>query len=557
MENKKFDDFIKQSLEHLDGEKYIPMDWSSMNEQLAADDLDEVIKGSLENLEGAAFVPMDWGMMESKLDASIADAVDSPDVELDPQMEDIYLDSIAYEHLNNIQPTYNHEHWEMMAARLDEEYAYRQKVFITKLFEAAIVLLLVWTAFNYFPSKKTTPDSQPIVNTNSIQHNTNDLSTNSNDQSLLENEFVASFEKMTPAANPANQVNQHDLVENVANSANETTSLIVKSNPINENAIGATPTPPISDDAFSTTPFLNNAASISLLKNNNHKTAAALPLEKALALNENEILKEKLIIQISPLPSLMNSLLEIDEFKKDHFSLAQLIKKKKLRTHEVFFSMYGSTDLNFVDSDFYNNNERAWDVYQRYRYGYGGGFALGFQLKRFLIETGISYNYISYQQREEANIIGSFARGYVEEQWDDAELNMVQVPLNIQYSFLVKRKWRMYSLTGVSINMALQNNFNYQLEDQENTASRSISLDESEIANEASLYKGILESGGFRENSYLTANLGFGVERKFTYRWSLFLQPMYRRHFLIDGIGPNEDRIHSSSVRFGAKVKIR
>ncbi len=55
MENKKFDDFIKQSLEHLDGEDFIPMDWSSMNEQLDADGLDEAMKGSLENLEGADF----------------------------------------------------------------------------------------------------------------------------------------------------------------------------------------------------------------------------------------------------------------------------------------------------------------------------------------------------------------------------------------------------------------------------------------------------------------------------------------------------------------------
>ncbi|MFK8007857.1 MAG: hypothetical protein AB8H03_15870 [Saprospiraceae bacterium] len=544
MENKKFDDFIKQSLEHLDGKKYIPMDWSSMNEQLDADSLDEALKGSLENLEGAAFVPMDWGMMESKLDASMADA------ELDPQMEDIYLDSMAYEHLKNMQPAYNHEHWEMMSARLDEEYAYRRKVFITKLFEAAIVLLLVWTAFNYFPNKKTTPDLRPIAKTNSTQNNTKDLSTNLSDQSKLENKFVDSFEKTIPSTN---QVDQNKIVENVES---EIPSLILKSNPVNENAIATTPTPPILDDRIPISPFLTNVNSISLLENKKQKTTS-LSLEKTLALNEQEILKEKLIIQISPLPSLMNSFVKMDNFRKDRFSLAQLIEHKKLRTHEVFFSMYGSTDLNFVDSDFYNNNERAWDVYQRYRYGYGGGFALGFQLKRFLIETGISYNSISYQQREEANIIGSVARGFVEEQWDDAELNMVQVPLNIQYSFLVKNKWRMYSLTGVSINMALQNNFNFQLEDEERTLGRSISINESEIANEASLYKGILEGGGFRENSYLTANLGFGVERKFTYRWSLFLQPIYRRHFLIDGIGPNEDRIHSSSVRFGAKVKIR
>lgn len=547
MENKNFDDFIKQSLEHLDGGKYIPMDWSSMNEQLDTDGLDDAMKGSLENLEGAAFVPMDWDMMESKLDAAMSDA------EIDPQMEDIYLDAIAYDHLKNMQPAYNHEHWEMMSARLDEEYAYRRKVFVTKLFEAAIVLLLVWTAFNYFPNKKSSTSPLPIASetdSNSIQNNTNDLSTDLTEQSLLENKSVASFENTIPSSN---QANKSKIVEDVTN---EAPTFNAESNSINENAFVSNTTPPTTGNKISEVPFLNNANSISLLDNKKQKVTS-LPLEKTLTFNEVEILKEKLIVQISPLPSLMNSFLEMDKFSKDHFSLDQIIRKKKLRTHEVFFSMYGSSDINFVDSDFYNNNTREWDVYQRYRSGYGGGFALGFQLKRFLIETGISYNSVSYQQREEARIIGSFARGYVEETWDDAELSMVQVPLNIQYSFLLKRKWRIYSLTGVSINMALQNNYNFQLEDQENTASRSISLNESEIASEALLYKGILEGGGFRENSYLTANLGFGVERKFTYRWSLFLQPVYRRHFLIDGIGPNEDRIHSSSIRFGAKVKIR
>jgi hypothetical protein len=544
MENKNFDDFIKQSLEHLDGEKYIPMDWSSMNEQLNTDGLDEVVKGSLENLEGAAFIPMDWNMMESKLDAALSDT------EIDPQMDDIYLDAIAYDHLKNMQPAYNHEHWEMMSARLDEEYAYRRKVFVTKLFEAAIILLLVWTAFNYFPNKKANSSKQQLTDTNLIQNNTNDLSKDLNYQSLLENKSAAAFENTISSSN---QTNQNKIAEDLVK---QNPRLITESKSINEKAFASGSTLPISADKITESPSLGHANAISILENNKQKTTALL-LEKTLALNKNKILEEKLIVQISPLPSLMGSFLEMDAFTKDHFSLSQLIGKRKLRTHEVFFSMYGSTDLNFVDSDFYNNNSREWDVYQRYRYGYGGGFALGFQLKRFLIETGVSYNSISYQQRDEARIIGSFARGYVEEQWNDAELNMVQVPLNIQYSFLVKRKWRVYSLTGVSINMALQNNFNFQLEDQEQTSSRFISVDESEIANEALLYKGILEGGGFRENSYLTANLGFGLERKFTYRWSLFLQPIYRHHFLIDGIGPNEDRIHSSSIRFGAKVKIR
>lgn len=548
MENKNFDDFIKKSLEHLDGEKYIPMDWSSMNEQLDADGLDETLKGSLENLEGAAFIPMDWDIMESKLDAAMAEPNIEPD--LDPQMDDIYLDAIAYGHLKNIQPAYNHEHWEMMSARLDEEYAYRRKVFVTKLFEAAIVLLLVWTAFNYFPTKKSI--SAPIA-TNPTQDFNSESSNNSTDQVLQEDQS-SNFQSTFPSIPTAEAESiEEDAINNIS-------PLITDNDSLHLDDISA-PVPPISEGKITASPTLEHSNPLLSILENEKTPKKSLPIGKTLAFDNDELLKEKLIVQISPLPSLVSSFIDLNEFSTNHFSLAQIIKKKKLRTHEIFFSMYGSADLNFVDSDFYNDEERAWDVYQTSMYGYGGGFALGFQLNRFLIETGVSYNFISYRQREEASIIGTFDR-YVEEQWEDAELNMVHVPLNIQYSFLVKRKWKMYSLTGVSINMALQNNFNFQLEDAVSdltpeTLSRSLPVNESEIVNESLLYKGILEGGGLKENSYLTANIGLGIERKFTYRWSLFLQPVYRRHFLIDGIGPNEDRIHSGSIRFGAKVKIR
>lgn len=549
MENKNFDDFIKKSLEHLDGEKYIPMDWSSMNEQLDADGLDETLKGSLENLEGAAFIPMDWEMMESKLDAAMAEP--KMDADLDPQMDDIYLDAVAYGHLKNIQPAYNHKHWEMMSARLDEEYAYRRKVFVTKLFEAAIVLLLVWTAFNYFPNKKSI--SAPIA-AKPTQDFNSESSNNSANQVLPEDQS-SNFQSTIPAVSAV----ESELSEE--NKVNKVPPLITNNSSLNFNDI-STPVPPISEGKITASPTLEHSNALLSFLENERNQRKSLPIGKTLAFDNDELLKEKLIIQISPLPSLVSSFIDINDLSTDHyFSLAQIIKKKKLRTHEIFFSMYGSADLNFVNSDFYSDEKRAWDVYQTSMYGYGGGFALGFQLKRFLIETGVSYNFISYRQREEASIIGTFDR-YVEEQWEDAELNMVHVPLNIQYSFLVKRKWKMYSLTGVSINMALQNNFNFQLEDADpdltpETLSRSLPVNESEIVNESLLYKGILEGGGLKENSYLTANIGLGIERKFTYRWSLFLQPVYRHHFLIDGIGPNEDRIHSGSIRFGAKVKIR
>ena len=169
MENKNFDQFIKQSLENLDGANYTPMDWSSLegkidadidlNADVEADSFDQLIEQSLENLDGQDYAQMDWSLMENKLDAEFG--TPNADTELDPQVEDIYLDAVAYDHLNNLETPYNKAHWELMSARLDEEYAYRRKVILTKALEALVVLLLVWTAINQ-PIKKLKDSSSPL-----------------------------------------------------------------------------------------------------------------------------------------------------------------------------------------------------------------------------------------------------------------------------------------------------------------------------------------------------------------------------------------------------------
>lgn len=537
MENKKFDEFIKRSLENLDGEKYIPMDWSAMESQLdnEVNDLDHLVEKSLKDLDGAKYVAMDWSLMENKLDAEI-EANSTADSEVDPQLEDIYLDAVAYDHLKNIEPPYNSAHWEIMSARLDEEYAYRRKVILTKALEAVVVLLLVWTAINFFPNKKITPSTvNPVATTHD---NTNNLF----QQPILQQSS-----------------SQNLIAENkteVPQNSNSTSTSIQE-----EEFSNTLPTPPINNENAVSLDFSpvkvisipSNLEDIQDLEAINNTTATkSLSSIDLITSSGTSILKEKLLVQIAALPPLPLSVLPWES----NYEEPNSIGKRKLRTHEIFFSMFTSGDVNYVESDFYNTDIRNWDVYQRNRLGYGGGFSVGFQLKRFLVETGASYNFISYQQRDEANIIGNINFGYLEEQWEDAELNIVQVPLNIQYSFLLKKKWKMYSLTGVSLNMAIQNNFNFQLEGP-STAARSPLAKQSTIANQAASYRGILEGGNFRENSYLAANIGFGLERKFTYRWSLFVQPIYQHYFLFEGIGPNQDRIHSGSLRFGAKVKIR
>ena len=584
MENKNFDQFIKQALENLDGADHVPMDWSMMNDQLDAelgvDNFDEMIQQNLGNLDGAAMVPMNWDAMNDKLDVELGAEIETDpfdqmvqnslenldggkyvamdwsamDKKLDAEahVEDVYLDTVAYGHLKNMETPYNQEHWEIMSTRLDEEYAYRRKVMITKSLEAAVILLLIWTAVNFFPFKKINSTDQPVAKTNlpSIQqNNTNDQNEVATPNNLISENTASIISNLTISGTQQN-ADSEVIVEGIAplpvtGSLSHNNSLTIDEDLTNL-------IPPTTAPRIEASPSLSDAASISLIQKEKKYNSTLIAEDFAGA--KDGLLEEKLKVQISPLQSLLPSLLSSDEYEEnDYSSIPGIFRKKKLRTHDVFFSMFSSLNFDYVESDFYNDKIREWDVFQRDRYSYGGGFAIGFQLKRFLVETGLAYNYVSYRQRAETNIIGSFARGFAEEQWEDAELNMVQIPLNIQYSFLLRKKWRMYSLTGVSLNVAATNNFSFQVE--ETTATRAPI--QSQIANEAASYKGLLEGGTLYENSYLTANLGLGIERKFTYRWSLFLQPVYRHYFLFEGIGPNKDRIYSGTVTFGAKVKIR
>lgn len=79
---------------------------------------------------------------------------------------------------------------------------------------------------------------------------------------------------------------------------------------------------------------------------------------------------------------------------------------------------------------------------------------------------------------------------------------------------------------------------------------------ESSVLKQRKFSNGIFNGGSYKENSFYTANLGFGMERHLDERLSIFFQPTYRQHLTIlnKGIGPNEDRISTLNVLIGAKI---
>ncbi|MEL7021266.1 MAG: hypothetical protein AAGK47_06655 [Bacteroidota bacterium] len=203
-------------------------------------------------------------------------------------------------------------------------------------------------------------------------------------------------------------------------------------------------------------------------------------------------------------------------------------------------------------------------AYDRYSPGYGGGFSIGraFFNQRWEIETAMLYVSKRYSQQVVVSVVGgSLRNGYnVAPTPSYIEMNIVQIPLHIRYNIINTNKWNVYGLGGFSLQLILQ--ANYDRADLGASAQFApISLDgniQQPIIHPSKKFNnGFLADKKFSDNRYYNYNIGLGLERFVSPRWSIFAQPTYQHTINVfnpEGIGPNEDRINTMMLLLGAKV---
>ena len=139
----------------------------------------------------------------------------------------------------------------------------------------------------------------------------------------------------------------------------------------------------------------------------------------------------------------------------------------------------------------------------------------------------------------------------------------------MNYVFSETHRWRFYTRFGVALNAIFESKEELFVE----TTNTNITTTAPNTTNNYGQYepnvypKGILEkgffkdgiwlNGGFRENTYLTANAGLGVEYQLTHKTDIYLQPTFDYHISKRGIGTLDDRINSFSVQGGVKIKLK
>lgn len=551
-QDKHLDEEIRKALESLEASAD-PFAWDSFEQKLNAAerenlDFDAAMRSRLGGLEAPA-IAGDWSFMANRLDAEDAAEI----IE-----NEATIDNLAYEKLAEFTARYQAAHWRLMSERIEKEFSLRHKLYRYKVMEAAVLLLLLLTivrvaplAEDFFrrndasePNGKIqlmpTPPTAPQASADAPASEVKDLAT-------------------THFSSPAGaSASGKPLAENF-----QTDNFSGKSGQKN----AAQTSPPGAGDGQPGSPVGANFPA---------KTSEAnlpfIQLDEVNSMAEQGFQLENIRVSSGnsqPSKSGASGTAKQIEAPKgkpiaSNFGWetpAAIVHPFKKGNRQLRFTILTTSDLNIVntppDKVSISDTLVTTDPNRSSASGYGGGILVSLKSNRMEFQTGGVYSFKRYMPGT-SDIWWESVKYYVKEGFDGIQLDIFQLPLNLQYHFKNAGNWRTYASVGVSGHVVTSSAHEFGREHPQPLIIPTFGQEiDRTIRQTEEQSPGVLNGGAFQENFYLTGNLGFGIERFVSPRWSLFFQPNYQHNLMSEGIGVNKDKIYSLSFHLGTKVSLK
>ncbi len=227
----------------------------------------------------------------------------------------------------------------------------------------------------------------------------------------------------------------------------------------------------------------------------------------------------------------------------------------------VKIGMVGRSETNVIVTNTDNiptDQVIATSIYRRESSGYSGGVSVGIAKGRWEYHLKFFYTAIQYQPIDVINVSGSVAKNYVGKKYVNFEFNTFHLPIAVRFNIIDRNQWKLFTSLGTSWNLVTQAFYHKREEHFSDENEREVThrwIPEP-IGYEYARPGFFQKEGEFLKNSYVTGNVGFGVERSFGGRWSAFVASRYA-HTLYNfngGFGPYKDNIHTLSFESGIIV---
>ncbi|MEY3051491.1 MAG: hypothetical protein RLY31_1276 [Bacteroidota bacterium] len=528
MEHNQFDDHIRRVLSGLDAPPE-PNRWDRLSRQLdqadaetAAENLSELdahLRRRMQGLEVAPGPESTWSGLETRIAAS-------------EQTTDQETDQLLHERFQRMMASYQPSHWQLMAKRLEEEFSLWYRFRRYRIAEAVLTLLLLLTCFRFAPWNEPSWQLPHLKQT--LEHFA---------QHILSSE-------------------RPDLVSVTAQTAADAPAL----DPAPAEAPSDGPPPPEAPPYMQETDpgQIERLASLPLSVRQTWETISRPPAEP-VALPKDRPAPSGNLAFPTDLPVLP------PRFATTRSDWAQTIPplpQYRRKKRQIRFSLLGSSDISHVFSP--SNQLDVFDTLvptpsaTTLASGYGGGILISWKNERWELQTGGRYSFKRYIPNTPVFFFET-VNYYIREEFRGVQLDLLQLPVNLQYHVKDDGNWRFYGSFGASGYLVTSSV--YEIDHRKilavkapngpPAAEEALLEDNSSIRTEQDLPDGLVDGGRLRNNFYLTANLGFGVERFVTPRWTLFVQPEYQHFLHAEGIGVNRERFYTLSFNMGTKVSLK
>ena len=489
-----------------------------------------------------------WDKFESKLESK----------ELEEQTSK--FDMLVRHKLNqNYLGDYKHEHWQLLNERLDLMAYITNRIAIYKFSELIILFLMVFYVGQSNDWKKIPlkENNAEIVAQEMVAESTSEQF--AEEKTLFPGtlETVNSIFAEVAAPDKADAVSPKQQEFLPINSGSSLTYFEeTKSETQLERSVVAANEEIASEDKFSTLlaelPLLENNT-ISSLEDLNQQLKYSLLAYKDQTLTFEDYRLKQL------------DLLETNFISANNpVSIAHLLNRKEDNGLDFNVSIFGTLDYNRIITPSFKR--LRMEGFDRYEAGYGGGLLFGMRWKKWELQTGAYYSAKHINPEPVKHVEGSFRDAYLGESLKEYHFNTINIPLNFNYELFNRNDWRIYATAGASMSFVFQAKYDVVLVKGKSANGYGLSSVGSALTpsthrtalDQVKFPEGLFDGGSFSENTYFSANIGFGVERSLMNRWSIFAQPTYHQGFIYlnEGLGPFTDKINTMSFFTGVRVQI-
>lgn len=452
---------------------------------------DKRLKASLDNLE-VPYDPASWKVLEQRLNAPFAEEHPAP---VDG------VDKALFRTLDRLESPYQPAHWEMLAGRLNHAARVRRRLWIMKLSEAAIFLLLLVNLDGLL--HVTAPQKAPLPQTPASRRLQAEAPSGHR-----RNDGAAETERIEPGMAFASA--------GLAQEGHATSA--------SDRITGG-------HDNFAADPYRFMS-----------ENAEASPSAATILLNPTETPTPEhwaSLPDIVKLPLLLGNPLESAESRAFAAPVAQNVAP---RQHRFYAATYAAYDWNHVSADGYT---RSAD-------GYGGGMAIGYRIGKWGVEAGLAYNRKQYEPKREEEIYkGNTQNGYYGSYAKTVDADIVSVPVKATRQVGRFGQLTAHAVGGVTTNFVVDKSYYYASTYYPGTAPPDPNFSPGQQPQLRQKGRGLLEKGALNGNVYVSADAGLRLEHPVGRHFVAFVEPVYRHTIGGKGIGPSPARINTFSVQAG------